>query len=302
MIARMLQRLTASTALVAALSCSGVASADAAGDAKVLFDEGAKAFAERRYADAAEAYERSARVSPHPAPLVNAAEAWTLDGNPVRAARACDEALRLSLTASLRADLEERLARLERTIATIAVDGDGRRALRVDDAYELRPPAVLRVSPGKHVLAVVGGPPSSSRPETVQLVAGERRHVVLAVDDGAAAGAAPPPADATPAVDTHTGARVPLGTWIALGAGVAAGAAAATFGVMTLGAKDDFDANPTTANADAFERDRLVTNVLVGVTAAAVLTAGAFFLFTPRRTTRDGAVHASARGLTITFD
>lgn len=93
------------------------AQADGLAEAKERFDAAAAAYSEHRYADAAEGYERASALSPHPAPLVNAADAWELDGNHVRAARACDQALRLPLAADVRAGLERHVTRLERTVA-----------------------------------------------------------------------------------------------------------------------------------------------------------------------------------------
>ncbi|MDB4998792.1 MAG: hypothetical protein JWM74_6224, partial [Myxococcaceae bacterium] len=61
--------------------------------ARTTFDQAREAFARKSYVAAASAFEQSESYVPHPGPWVNAAEAWILAGDPVRAARACDRAL-----------------------------------------------------------------------------------------------------------------------------------------------------------------------------------------------------------------
>jgi hypothetical protein len=278
------------------------AHADGTAEAKERFDEAAKAYAEHRYADAAESYERAAALSPHPAPLVNAADAWELDGNFVRAARASDEALRLNLAGDVRAGLERRLARLERSIATLDVAGAAPLAARVDDGAVIAPPARLRLSPGRHVVAVIDGSAGTSRAETITLAPGEHRQLALHKD------ASPPTLASTASTTSTAGAEgpppppprasgVPLGTWIAGGTAVAAAGGAVVFAVLTSSAQRDFDAQPSAGAADDFERKRTVTNVLIAVSGVALLTAGAIWLFAPR-----ASATALSRRLLLSFD
>lgn len=296
----------AACVLAAPLGYSVPARAEPSAVAKERFDEAAKAFAERRYADAGEAYERAAAISPHPAPYVNAAEAWALDGNYVRAARACDQALKLPLGPALQKSIEERLARLERSVATLEVDGAASLAIRIDGGSEIGPPARIRLSPGKHLIAVLDPDKAAGRTEEVYLAPGDHRHLVLAT-----ARPGTPPAPLVSAPTTEPAAAPPsrrgppLGTWIALGTAVVAGGGAVAFGFLTASAEDDFDAKPTNDAADTFERNRLVTNVLVGVTATALLAAGAFWLFAPRSSTAASSptrVVAGAGGIRLAFD
>ncbi len=262
------------------------AAADDVGEAKALFDEGAKAFVQRRYAEAADAYERAASASPHPAPLINAAEAWELDGNFVRAARDCDAAQRLTTEAAVLEQIERRLTRLTRRIATLEVDGPATLKVRVDDAASVALPSRLRLSPGAHSVVLVDAADGETRARDVVLGEGETRHLVLTKATWEA-----PPATPHPVSSSH---GPPLATWIGLGVGAAAGAGAGIFGALTLGAQSDFEAHPTTANADRFDRNLVVTNVLVGATAVAIVVAGAFWILSPK----SGASSASAAHLT----
>lgn len=254
-----------------------VARADGTADAKVAFDEGTRAFEVRHYAEAAEAYERAARLSPHHAPLVNAAEAWELDGNFVRAARDCDEARALTSDPEVARQIDLRLARLSRKIATLEVADSPGFEIRIDGGRNLTPPVVVRLSPGRHALTVVDAAAAAGQAKVQDVVVaeGETRHLVLSKavwDPSAGVGSKSAPARAS-------SSGPPLGTWLSAGVGAAAGSAAVVFGALTLSAQSDFDAHPTSEGADRFDRNLVVTNVLAGVAGAALLCAGAIWLF-----------------------
>jgi len=251
--------------------------ADVIDDAEAKFDEGAKAFSERRYADAANAYERAANLSPHPAPLVNAAEAWERGGNFVRAARDCDAARVLASDEAVRQQIDRRLVRLSRRIGTLEIAGATDFKVRVDDSESVAPPARLRLSAGAHKLVLVDSTTGESRAQDLVLAEGETRHWVLAKATWDA------PRHASPAPAEPVSSWPPLGSWIGFGAGAVAGAGAAVFGVLTLNAQSDFDGKPTDASADRFERNRLVTNVLVGAAALGLVVGGAIWLLAPKR-------------------
>src|SRR5688572_32949982 len=58
------------------------------GDARHYFQSAQKAFAEGRFLEAARAFEEAHRIKPHPAPLINAGDAWEKAGEYALAARA----------------------------------------------------------------------------------------------------------------------------------------------------------------------------------------------------------------------
>ncbi len=265
------------------------AHADATAEAKAKFDDGAAAFTQRQYARAAEAYEEAARLSPHPAPLINAAEAWELDGNFVRAARSCDAVLELAATlkgstdAQVLSQTEKRLARVLRRVSTLEVEGPETLIFQMDQGEYRPPPALLRLAPGAHSIALAVPSTGATRKIDLILAAGVVRHLVLdsALWSAANPGDAQPPAKVD--VSPRSGSNVPpVGTWVAFGIGAATGIGTAIFGVRTLDAQDDFNASPTNANADRFEQNRTFTNVLLGVTGAAVVVGAAIWIFTPK--------------------
>lgn len=248
-------------------------------EAKKAFDDGQAAFRARRYGEAAEAYERSARATPHPASLVNAAESWELDGNLVRAARACDWALTLPMDAALKSAVEQRLGRLLRSIGSVAFrDGAGTSATL--DGTPVHPPEVVRVSHGRHRVAIAG---PAGRAFDVDVGMGETREVSLSVPQAPVQDArtdAPPRPKAKDAEVSSSGP--PAAAWAAFAVAGVGLAATTTFGLLTLGARSRFDDVPTRENADAFFRDRTLTNVSLVVTAVGAAAGVGLWLFWPK--------------------
>jgi hypothetical protein len=265
----------------------------AADPAATAFDEGTRSFRQGQYAEAAEAYERAASLRAHPLPLVNAAEAWERAGHAVQAANACDRALALGVEGEMRPKIEARLRRILRQIGTLDISGPPRFGVRVDGADVLHAPARLRVSPGKHRLEVLDESTNDSVLREASVAAGEEAHVVLSesrieiavpVRDAmhAEASATPAPQRSEAARDAASSGP-PLGTWIAFGIAGAAGIASGIFGGLTLGAKSDYDARPTSASADAFDRNRLITNIGLAVTGVAAITGVVLWIAKPAR-------------------
>jgi hypothetical protein len=254
-------------------------------EAKKAFDDGQAAFRARRYGEAAEAYERSARATPHPASLVNAAESWELDGNLVRAARACDWALTLPMDAALKSAVEQRLGRLLRSIGSLSFrDGAGVSATL--DGTPVHPPEVIRVSHGRHRVAVAG---PVERVFDVDVAMGETREVSLAIprepvqDARIAAPSEPKLPEREPATSGP-----PVAAWVAFAVAGVGLAATTTFGLLTLGARSRFDDVPTRENADAFFRDRTLTNVSLVVTAVGAAAGVGLWLFWPKAPAHPG--------------
>ena len=75
--------------------------------------------------------------------------------------------------------------------------------------------------------------------------------------------------------------RAPTATWISFGVAGAAVATGVVFGLVTLKAKSDYDARPTSDGRDAFHRDVAITDVAFGVAAAAALLGVGWWLLAP---------------------
>lgn len=266
-----------------ALALASASPARAADPAATAFDDGTRSFRLGRYAEAAAAYERAATLNPHPLALVNAAESWERAGHPVQAANACDRALALTTSGDLRTKIEQRLERVLARIGTLEISGDDGFEVRVDGGEPLRPPARLRVSPGRHrvVMSTIGAAAGAER--EVLVSAGATHHLVLSasrIEVSEPVRREPKPE----VVVERAGGGPPLGSWIAFGIAGAAGVSAGILGVMTLGAKDDFDARPTVETADEFERYRLFTNVAIGTAVLATAVGVVFWITKPSQT------------------
>lgn len=263
------------------------AHADDAAVARERFEEAKAAFGAGRYAEAADAYEQSANAKPHPAPLVNAAEAWELDGNFVRAAQACDRALELASDAKLRDALEQRLARLRKRVGTVSFRGPSGSTVTIDKGQPVAVPARARLSPGRHELVYVEASGAQST-EALRIGAGEERLVVIS---GAPRSTAPTPPEG-PAREEPSSSRggPKTASWVSFGVGAVALGAASVLGVMTLSAKSAYEDSPSHDTLDDFHATRLATNVSLGVAGVAVVTGVVLWLLQPRE------AHSSASG------
>lgn len=242
------------------------------------FRQAQAAFARREYAAAAAAFEQAARMVPHPTALLNAAEAWELAGDLPRAAESAEKVLALpEAEASFRTEAEARLAAVVTRIARIRFEGPATLRARIDGGEELALPVRRWLTPGPHaveVSGVEGGP--YRRQMTVQ--AGEDRTVDLSSPPPSPVPKALPPAPpprprpkaVEPAPETeHDSAAPPPAAWVSFGLAAAGGIVIGVFGGLTIAARKDFDAEPTQDHADTFNKNKLVTNVAIGITAAA---------------------------------
>jgi hypothetical protein len=271
-------RSLSSWLLVSAVLLTGAPAPAQTEDAKKSFDEGQEAFLARRFGEAAEAFERSARATPHPASLVNAAEAWQLDGNLVRAARACDWALRLPMQPTLKTAIELRLRGLVRSIGTLSFQG-GEGVSGNLDGTPVHPPEVVRVSHGHHRLVIVDLRRHAERALDLDIAMGETREITLAPPSDAPPAPAEPPAAKPP---TSSPSGPPAAAWVAFATAGVGLAATTTFGLLTLGARSRFNDAPTRDNADSFYRDRALTNVSMVVTALGAATGAALWILWPK--------------------
>lgn len=232
------------------------------------FANGKAAFSRSDFVAAAKAFEEAASLSPHPAALLNAAEAWELAGKPARATALCERVLGMEkLEDAYRDTALSQLAKLARQVATLdivepasgfaAIDGEAAEAL----------PLRRRLDPGKHTVSILSAPSRPEHSETIELKAGEQRTFHPAL---------PPPAARARATSGSEGP--PLATWIAFGGGAAFAAVGGLFGILTLNARDAFNATPTIESRDDFYRDRLITNVALGASAAALIAGGVLWL------------------------
>jgi hypothetical protein len=266
---------------------------------------------EGQWVDALAAFERSARLRPHPVTTYNLAYCERALGRYTRALQLfrlalADHAVSKggNLTEQLSAQAQSYLAEIERRVAratvrispagaTLTVDGRGLEAADTDPASrayvagtgESTPPAPapggwfeLLLDPGRHTF-VVARPGSADRIVTETLGPGERRRLELAIEDpDAPPRAVPAPRPAAPGRDY---------TWpiLAYGVGAAGLAIGTVFGIATFNEEASLAENciakrcADPADLDTAERYALVANIgfAVGLAGAGL---GTFLLFT----------------------
>ena len=272
--------------------------------ARTTFNQARDAFARKSYVAAASAFEQSASYVPHPAPWINAAEAWILSGDPVRAARACDRALAFEdIDAATRTQASERLRKVLPLVGTVELESASPVTVRVGEASHPLP-VRLRLAPATHAFVMTNG--SAELRWSLDLRAGA--HVKRAIflregklhlgpagrePDGDAGSrvAQPPPgvsAGATsksadrPSASTGPRAGIPILSVIGYGVAAAATGAAVYFGASTLDARERWrDTAADDARGD-FYRDRALTNVSLGVAVVAVVASTVFWLSSGR--------------------
>lgn len=144
-------------------------------------------------------------------------------------------------------------------------------ALTVDGAAQ--PGPELAIPPGKHEIGATaeGYEPAKV---AVEVTFGEKRDVTIELKGASRApvAAAPPtkspepapapPPKADPGAEEGS-SKVPA--YVTLGLAGAGAVVGTIFGVMALGAKSDFEAAPTTENADAAERNALISDMSFAV-------------------------------------
>jgi Tetratricopeptide repeat len=288
------KRFASAAVLVAALFVATLAhgqNADARRRAAEQFEAGKRAFANGQYVTAAEHFQQAALISPHPATLINAAEAWERAGEPARAVELCDRITAMPYADARFADAAVTMGRrLAPKIATVDVTAPQGGLATIDGGPEMPIPHRFRLPPGKHE-AMVTDTARRVRRIAVEVAAGESRTVeppptkepevapqpVVTPEAPAAPG---PPPSAPEKAAASSGSVLP---WVFFGfAGAAAGVGGA-FAVLTVASRDDYSAAPNHTTADAFYRNRLIANVGLFGAAAFAATGVVILLVTPSR-------------------
>jgi tetratricopeptide (TPR) repeat protein len=281
------------------------------GDARHYFQSAQKAFAEGRFVEAARAFEEAHRIKPHPAPLINAGDAWEKAGEYALAARALGRVLKMEQASEQdRADAVDRLARLKPRLGEIELIGDSKQRVRIDDE-EFRGGDKVYVFPGQHRVTLVDV--DSAKVRALDVEANTVRTVDLRslepdapVAENARSEPSAAPAEVSkPGSDSAT--IRPL-TWVAYGVGALGLAGAAAFGLGASSAADDFEAKyergePNQEDYDRFGRNKLLSNVCLGVGVVGAGVGTYLLLADLKRSRTPGeAVRLTNGGTRVRFD
>lgn len=295
--------------LVVAVTISSPAVAQKGGkdDARRFFTAGQKAFQAGRYVEAAKAFEEAFRIKPHPFPLINAGDAWEKAGELALAARTYQRVLVLEESGEQdRADATERLSRLAPKLGIIELKGESSIRARVNED-EVKGGDRVYVVPGEHVVTILDVEGSKER--KLEIAAGVSRTVDLSslmpgsteeqpqTDAGSTDENPTPPPDADQGPSQKGGIKAT--TWLMFGVAAVAAGGAVYFGLQVNDAEKKYNDAPNQEDYDRFNRNKLFTNVSIGV---AVLGAGLGTFFLLQDSGKKSETAQSARPRRLPFD
>ena len=187
--------------------------------ARAHFDRGVAAFADRRFADAAEEFETAYRLSPAYVVLYNIGQVNVALGRSVEAVDAYDKYLKQgasSITAERRQEVLDEIDKQRARIGTISVRSQPAGAsIRLDGVLVGKTPLAspLRVTTGRHVVEAVL---AEHAPETRELVVAGRSHesIELTLEPVAAPAPPMPPAPAATAAPAPSPPPAPARSFI----------------------------------------------------------------------------------------
>jgi tetratricopeptide (TPR) repeat protein len=239
--------------------------------AREYFSRGEHFFDTGEYAQAAEQFVLAYKESPHPVVLANIGLSYDNAGMLPQAVAAYRECLANHKDS----EMQRRLEGLEKQVGELHItcaQGDPC-AIEVDGIARGETPLVLVVYPGPHqVVATASG--QSPVIKKTKVPAGER--IDIAIDMGTESKR---PSTRKGDKNAPYGLGIPF--WTSVGVTGAAGTLAIVFGALTAKTRNDFEDSGST-DADLKEQGedyKTVTNVMIGVTAAAALTAVGFAIY-----------------------
>lgn len=157
------------------------------------YDKAARAYDVQRFGEAVEEYQKTYEISGDPAMLFNVGQAFRLNGQPQEAVFYYRRYLERSPLAPNRADVEQKIADLEKALETTRKTAPGATATTSSPPPTVPPPAAAPpVAPGMGALAAPAAPGAPG--------------AVPAPTSG------PPPAMTAPVAPLHAGTAVPEGT------------------------------------------------------------------------------------------
>jgi tetratricopeptide (TPR) repeat protein len=260
------------------------------GQAKRKFEEGVRAFGERRYADAVQAFREADGIQPSAALSFNIARAYERLEDVPAALRWYRDYLRRNPEAANRADVDKQVAGLARQLeargvqqVSVLARPEGAQVL-IDDRAEGVAPFTTEIPPGKHHVSVrAGGYRTQELDFSVEPGTPRDLSVVLeklAPDaPDAIATTPPPPSPKMPPPPAPAARKPPLGVvpWIVLGAGAATSLGALGFELARRSAESDAEQSAQLDYPRHFEamQSRQTTARVLGVAGGVLLLGGA---------------------------
>lgn len=260
--------------------------------ARKAYQEGEKAYNAGKFADAYTGFSKANEILPSPHAEYWMSMALDKQGKNEDAAAAFEKLLGHANVSKLG---DEKIGQVKARLAELKGGQTGEvsigttpagASVSVDGAAQAgETPMMLKLKPGSHTITITN-PGYEKQEMTIEVTAGQKtdKNIELtAADLGPAPAPAPvdaptPPETAEPAPAAQPKSKVPA--YVTLGIAGASTIVGAFFGVKALGAKSDFNDDPTTDNADKVERNALIADmafgvaITLGVTGIVLLTSG----------------------------
>lgn len=264
-------------------------SAEAKGRAQVLLKRGARHYQQAEYREALEVFQQAYGIFPSPKLLMNIGQASRELGHTVDAIDAFEQFLEQAGDAPARAvaEAKQSIAEMEPLIAKLRVDCTMAGAdISIDGKKVAVSPvaALIRVIPGTHDVraSIAGAVPATKR---TKVAAGAIETIVLPLAPAPLAGVASTAAKVRPAEGWLLGRKW---TWVAAGSAVVFAGGATAAGLVMQSKYQALDQSCGRSSGEGYSGCRAsdlgsldtwknTANVLWGLSAAAVVTAGALF-------------------------
>ena len=247
-------------------------------EAAKRFDQGLVLFKQKKFLEAADAFQEAYRLSPHGDALFNAGMAWESAGMRAVAATAYARALEEGVRPKAEAKARSNLAALEKHLAKVVLKMPAGSSIRVDVLALEGERVVVYVEPGSKALIVtlkdgqrvtrsVDAAPGDSLTETIEVPKPEPK-------------AAPPPPP-PPKERESDGQKWRTAGYVSFGVAGVATAAAIIFGLNAVSARDDFNSSGETDQSahDRAIRNMHITNICWGVAAVGAVGGGVLVFY-----------------------
>jgi hypothetical protein len=243
-------------------------------EAKKLFKDAQAKFKDGKYADALPLYQEADNLVPGAVPKFQVAQCQDKLGNIGEAVKGYEAFLATNPEADKHEDriktANDRLEALKKTPATVELAITPADAANLSVMVDGSPHtgSTVELSPGKHSI-VVKADGYEEKTSEFDVGPGEKTQVNIALAAASAAVPVTPPPDETPAPpppeEPEKEERSMVPAYVTLGLAGVGAVVGTIFGIMALGSKSDFEAEPTQELFDDTERNALIADMSFGV-------------------------------------
>lgn len=270
---------------VSAPLAHGQQTEDAKTRARAAYARGQQLYASGNYQEAELSFQEAFATVPNPLVLLSIAETQKKLDHPVDAVATLERYLDLKPDAANRPEIEKRIKELKDSPGTLSANSDPPGAVIRLDGIDIgkTTPAEFKLPPGTHevTFSLPGRAPVTQKVD-IQFGAHQELQATLGaastVNPFESAGGAEQNTSSPEDHETGGGTTINWAAWSVAGVGVIALITGVTTGAMALGAKSDFNKNPTDSAADKTERLGLIADISFAVAGVAAIGATMLWL------------------------